>query len=176
MIAMKKCVAAGIKTRAVTVLYSTTILKENLESIYRWLCENNIPEWELLRFYPVGRAAKLVKLNPSNSEYLDTLKFLRGFRGPTKIHFQYLLRMLEGTTRRPAVIKQIGIFPGGEITSCAWAMDNNTLPFKEFYLGKLPKDDLDEIIDRARKTPEYSERVKFCRTIAYLDQKHKEGK
>ena len=51
MIAMKKCVAAGIKTRAVTVLYSATISNENLESVYRWLCENSIPEWELLRFY-----------------------------------------------------------------------------------------------------------------------------
>ncbi len=48
MVAMKKCVAAGIKTRAVTVLYSATISKENLESVYRWLCENSIPEWELL--------------------------------------------------------------------------------------------------------------------------------
>jgi MoaA/NifB/PqqE/SkfB family radical SAM enzyme len=87
MIAMRKCVAVGIKTRAVTVLYSTTMTEKNLESVYRWLCENGISEWELLRFYPVGRGIKLAEFTPSNSEYLKTMKFLRGLRGCTKIFF-----------------------------------------------------------------------------------------
>lgn len=174
MIAMKKCIATGIKTRAVTVLYSATISKENLESVYHWLCENNIPEWELLRFYPIGKAVKLVKLTPSNSEYLNTIKFLRGFRGVTKIHFQHPLRMLEGTTRCPAVIGQIGILPDGQVTACAWALDENCCPLKGFYLGKLPEDDLDEILDNAQKILEYSERAKFCRTIAHVRKVNKE--
>lgn len=176
MIAMKKCVTVGIKTRAVTVLYSTTILKENLESVYYWLCENNITEWELLRFYPVGKGAKLLRITPSDSEYLSAMDFLRKLHGFTRIFFQHSLKILEGTIRCPAAIEAIGILPGGEVTACAWAMNNDTLPFKEFYLGKLPEDDLDEIIDRAQKIPEYSKRAKFCRVIAYLNQKYKEGK
>jgi len=176
MIAMKKCVATGIKTRAVTVLYSDTISEENLESVYRWLCENNISEWELLRFYPVGRAAKLVKLTPSNSEYLNTMKFLRGLRGFTRVFFQHSLRILEGALKCPAVIDSIGILPDGQVTACAWAIDENCCPFKEFRLGKLPEDDLDEILDNARKISEYSERPKFCRTIAYIKKVHKGGK
>jgi len=176
MIAMKKCVAAGIKTRAVTVLYSDTISEENLESVYRWLCKNNISEWELLRFYPVGRAAKLVKLTPSNSEYLNTMKFLRGLRGFTRVFFQHSLRILEGALKCPAVIDSIGILPDGQVTACAWAIDENCCPFKEFRLGKLPEDDLDEILDNARKISEYSERPKFCRTIAYIKKVHKGGK
>ncbi len=173
MMAMKKCIAVGIKVRAITVLYQTTISQENLEDVYHWLCESAISEWELLRFYPVGRSVELSRLTPSNSEYLSTMKFLRGLHGSTKIFFQHSLRILKEGIKCPAVVESIGILPGGEVTACAWAMDDNTRPFKEFYLGKLPEDDLGEIIDRARRIPEYSERVKFCRTIAYIEKKHK---
>jgi len=168
IIAMKKCVAAGIKTRAVTVLYSPTITEKNLKSVYLWLCENGISEWELLRFYLVGRAAKLAEIVPSNLEYLKTMKFLRGLRGFTKIFFQHSLRILEGTIKCPAVVNSIGILPDGQVTACAWAIDENCCPFKGFHLGKLPEDDLSEILERAVKIPDYSERTKFCRTIAYI--------
>lgn len=173
MIAIKKCVAAGIKTRVVTVLYSATISKENLENVYRWLCENNISEWELLRFYPVGKAAKLVEITPSNSKYLNIMKFLRGFHGFTKIFFQHSLKILEGVLKCPAVINSVGILPDGQVTACAWAIDENCCPFKNFHLGKLPEDYLDEMLDSARKVSEYSERTRFCRTIAYIEKNNK---
>lgn len=173
MIAMKECVAMGIKTRAVTVLYSTTISERNLESVYRWLCENNILEWELLRFYPVGRAVKLAEITPSNSEYVNAMKFLRGFHGSTKIFFQHSLRILERVLKCPAVIDSIGILPDGQITACAWAIDSNCRPFKGFRLGKLPEDDLDEILDNAREIPEYSKRTEFCLTIACVGRRSK---
>jgi MoaA/NifB/PqqE/SkfB family radical SAM enzyme len=176
MVAIKKCIAAGIKTRAVTVLYPFTITEKNLESVYRWLCKNNIPEWELLRFYPVGKAVKLVKITPSNSEYLKAMKFLRGLRGFTKVFFPHSLRVLEGTVKCPAVIDSIGILPDGQVTACPWAIDENCYPFKEFRLGKLPEDDLDEILDKARKTSEYSAKTKFCRTIAYVEKSNKGSK
>jgi len=176
-VAMKKCVAVGIKTRTVTVLYSATIAEKNLESVYRWLCENSIPEWELLRFYPVGRATKLTDILPSNSEYLKTMKFLRGLHGFTKIFFQHSLRILEGTVKCPAIVDSIGILPDGQVTACAWAIDENCCPFKGFRLGKLPEDDLDEILERAVKILDYSERTKFCRTIAHTQKNNKrEGK
>lgn len=173
IIAMKKCVAAGIKTRAVTVLYTPTITEKNLESVYRWLCKNGISEWELLRFYPVGRASKLVELTPSNSKYLKTMKFLRGLRGFTKIFFQHSLRILEGTIKCPAVADSIGILPDGQVIACAWAIDESCRPFEGFCLGKLPEDDLDEILEMAVKIPDYSERTKFCRTIAYIRKDNK---
>lgn len=173
MVAMKKCIAAGIKTRAVTVLYPSTITEKNLESVYRWLCENGISEWELLRFYPVGRATKLAELTPSNQEYLKVMKFLRGLHGLTKIFFQHSLRILEGTVKCPAVVDSIGILPDGQVIACAWAIDENCRPFKGFRLGKLPEDDLDEILERAVKIPDYSERTKFCRTIAHIQKGNK---
>jgi MoaA/NifB/PqqE/SkfB family radical SAM enzyme len=175
MIAMKKCVAVGVKTRAVTVLYPTTMTEKNLESIYRWLCENGISEWELLRFYPVGRGIKLAELTPSNSEYLKTMKFLRGLHGFTKIFFQHSLRILEGTIKCPAVVDSIGILPDGTVTACAWAIDDNCRPYPGFRLGKLPEDDLDEILENALKIPEYCKRTNFCRTIARIQKIIKGG-
>lgn len=173
MIAMKKCVAAGIKTRAVAVLYPVTMTGKNLESVYRWLCENGVPEWELLRFYPVGRSIKLAELTPSNSEYLKIIKFLRGLHGSTRIFFQHSLRILEGTTKCPAVVESLGILPDGTVTACAWAIDDNCRPFPEFRLGKLPEDDLDEVLEKARKIPEFCTKTNFCRTIAYIQKSNK---
>jgi MoaA/NifB/PqqE/SkfB family radical SAM enzyme len=176
MVAMKKCIAAGIKTKAVTVLYLSTITEKNLESVYRWLCENGISEWELLRFYPVGRATKLAELTPSNQEYLKAMKFLRGLHGFTKIFFQHSLKILEGTVKCPAVVDSIGILPDGQVTACAWAIDENCCPFEGFRLGKLPEDDLDEILERTVKILDYSERTKFCRTIAHIQKGKKKVK
>ncbi|TSD04195.1 MAG: radical SAM domain-containing protein [Parcubacteria group bacterium Athens0714_12] len=173
MVAMEKCIAAGIKTRVVTVLYLSTITEKNLESVHRWLCENGISEWELLRFYPVGRATKLAKFTPSNQEYLKAMNFLRGLHGFTKIFFQHSLRILEGTVKCPAVVDSIGILPDGHVVACAWAIDENCCLFKGFRLGKLPEDDLDEILERAVKIPDYSERTKFCRTIAHTQKGNK---
>ena len=170
MVAMKKCVVAEIKTRAVTVLYSTTITEENLRSIYHWLCENRIPEWELLRFYPVGKANRIARLTPSDTEYLNAMKFLRGLHGFTQIFFQHSLRMLEKLSKCPAVSDSIGILPDGQVTACAWAIDSNCRPFEKFRLGKLSEDDLDEIIDNAQNISEYSKKTKFCRTITYIGE------
>jgi len=41
---IKKCVDAGIKTRAVTPLYPLTMRKENLGSVYHFLSEQGCPE------------------------------------------------------------------------------------------------------------------------------------
>lgn len=180
MLAMEKCIAAGIRVRAVTVLYSTTISQEisqeNLEGVYRWLCDNNIPEWELLMFYPVGRATALATLVPSDKEYLNVLKFLRGLRGFTKVLFQHSFKVLEGKMKCPAVVNSIGILPDGQVTACAWAINNNCFPFPGFRVGKLPEDDLDEIVEKARQIPEYCKRVTFCRTIAYTKKEKNGGK
>lgn len=175
MVAMKKCIAAGIKTRAITVLYSVTITEKNLKSVYYWLCENGVSEWELLRFYPVGRATKLAELTPTNQEYLKAMMFLRELHGFTKIFFQHSLRILEGTVGCPAVVDSIGILPDGQVIACSWAIDENCRPYKRFRLGKLPEDDLDEILEKAVKISDYSERAKFCRTIAHIQKRQQKG-
>jgi len=150
-----------------------------VEQATRWLPSRKIGvsmKWELLRFYPVGRGIKLAELTPSNSEYLKTMKFLRGLHGFTKIFFQHSLRILEGAIKCPAVVDSIGILPDGTVTACAWAIDDNCRPYPEFRLGKLPEDDLDEILENALKIPEYCKRTNFCRAIAHVQKVTKGGK
>lgn len=174
MAAMKKCVAMGINVRAITVLYPITMSKKNLEDIYYWLCSNKIPEWELLRFYPVGRATDFVDVIPSNENYLKTMSFLKNLRGFTRIFFQHSLKILEGDLRCPAVLDSIGILPNGKVTACAWALSKNCFPFRGFYLGKLPEENLDVILAKAKLSSKFAKMVKFCRTIAFKEKKYED--
>jgi len=173
MKAMRKCIANGIRVRAITVLYSETISGKNLADLYSWLCKNNVSEWELLRYYPVGRSRNLAKIMPSKEKYLEAVKFLRRLHGPTKIFFQHSLNMLEKDISCPAAINSFGILPDGTIIACAWALDKNCSPLSGFYLGKLPEEDIDSVIANAQQNPMYCRRVNFCRTIIELDKGEK---
>lgn len=170
-LAMKKCAESGISVRAVTVLYSYTLSKTNLKNIYNWLSNNGVLEWELLRFYPVGRASRFPELIPSDSEYLETMEFLRGLKGSTKTFFQHSMNMLEKNGSCPAIKESIGILPGGEVVLCPWAMDADAKPLKRFYIGKLPEDDLSDIMKKAKKKIEGLGSGRCCRAICYLRKK-----
>ena len=97
------------------------------------------------------------------------MKFLRGLHGFTRIFFQHSLEMLENLSKCLG-LDSIGILPDGQVTACAWAIDSDCRPLKKARLGKLPEDDLDEIMDNARKSSEYFKKTKFCRTIAYIGE------
>jgi MoaA/NifB/PqqE/SkfB family radical SAM enzyme len=144
--------------------------KDNLENIYYWLCDNRIPEWELLRFYPVGRTTEFVGITPSNEEYLKTMSFLKSLRGFTRVFFQHSLKILEGNSRCSAGIDSIGILSNGEMIACTWALDRNCFPFKGFYLGKLPEENLDAILKKVKLDSEFSKTANFCRTIAFKEK------
>jgi len=103
--AIKKCVDAGIKTRAVTPLFPLTMRKENLESVYHFLCEQSCPERELLRFYPVGRGKTFLKENLEEiirrsrekpefkKKYCRTLNFLKNNQLPNIYRYRnYFLK------------------------------------------------------------------------------------
>ncbi len=166
---IKKCVNKGIKTRAVTPLFPLTMRKENLESVYHFLCEQGCPEWELLRFYPVGRGKTFLKDMPTNDDYREVMDFVDNFQGFTKVIFQHSLRLLRGEGKCPAVWKSIGILPNGKVTACAWAINEQMNPINGlFYLGKLPEENLEEIIRRAREKPEFKKEAKYCRTLNFL--------
>jgi len=172
MDAMKKLVCAGIKKiTAVTVLYSATMSKTNLVGIYQWFCDNKIHQWDILKFYPVGRATKWIDFSPSDLEYLETMNFLRKLRGFTKIHFQHSLELLESKLKCPAGIESFGILPDGTVTACAWALNNHCRPLKKFNLGKLPEGNLDDMLKTAHETI-YSQKTNFCR-IAKCRKKDK---
>ena len=170
VVALQECVERDIKVRAVTVLYPNTMKETNLRGVYNLLCEMGISEWELLRFYPVGRGRIRQKTIPSSSDYKETMQFLRSFRGSTKIFFQHSLRMLEAKIICPAVREAIGILPDGQVTACAWGIDRKAQPLPEFYLGKLPEQRLSEIIQEAKTKPEFQEEASYCRILASLER------
>ena len=142
----------------------------NLKNVYDFLCDIGVNEWELLRFYPIGRGGIRQKSIPSASDYKETMQFLRSFRGSTKIFFQHSLKMLEEKIVCPAVREAIGILPDGQVTACAWGIDRKTQPFPEFFLGKLPEQRLSEIIQTAKAKPKFQPEVNYCRVIASLER------
>lgn len=163
MEAMKILVRAGVKVSAVTILYANTISAENLRGIYGWLCENGVQEWDILKYYPVGRGEGNVRVSPTEDEYLAAMDFLRGLQGSTHISFQHSLRVIEGTAKCHAAVNSIGILPDGQVTACAWALHKGGDSFEDFKIGKLPEDDLDEILERARIGLGFQNQVDFCR-------------
>lgn len=172
IMAMKECVAAGIKTRAITVLYPFTMKESNLRSIYGELCKLEVPEWELLRFYPVGRAKQFLHLVPSRNDYLKAMDLLRTFQGSTKIFFQHSLKMLEGCGICPAVHKAIGILPDGSVTACAWALNAQAQPISFFRIGKMPEQKIVDILKLAQKRTEYQHNVHESRIITWLESQN----
>lgn len=172
VVALKECIAAGIKTRAVTVLYPLTMKESNLRGVYELLCELGVPEWELLRFYPVGKAKRFSRLVSSTEDYLKTMALLRTFRGPTKIFFQHSLRMLEGDGVCPAVNHSLGILPDGSVSACAWAINVQAQPIADsFRLGKMPEQKIGDIVRAAKKRPEFRQDAHESRIISWLEER-----
>ncbi|KKQ54772.1 MAG: Radical SAM domain protein [Parcubacteria group bacterium GW2011_GWA2_38_13] len=171
VLALRQCINAGVRTRAITVLYPLTMKESNLRAVYQLLCELGAPEWELLRFYAVGKAKHLSRLVPSREDYLNTMALLRSFRGPTKIFFQHSLRMLEGNGVCPAVHKSLGILPDGSVSACAWAINTQVQPISEhFMLGKVPEHKIRDIITAAKKRIEFQIEAHESRIITWLDK------
>jgi len=168
MRALKKLATAGIRCSAVTILYPLTMARENLTSLHRWLCENRIPQWDILKFSPVGRGSKYVGLIVPDKEYLETMQFIEQLGGPIRIAFQHSLRVLAGKYTCHATHETIGILPDGTIVSCAWALDDEGRPLDGFYLGKLPEEKLGDILKRALDSPAYKNRPLTCRIMDCL--------
>ena len=163
MKAMKKLVEAGVKVSAVTILYANTIPSENLRGIYDWLCKNGIQEWDILKYYPVGRGEGSADFAPTKDDYLAVINLLRSFNGSTHISFQHSLKVIEGNAKCHAAVNSFGILPDGQVTACAWALHEGGSPFEDFKIEKLPEEDLDEILRRARTNLGFKHQTNYCR-------------
>ncbi len=173
MQALKKLASAGIRCSAVTILYPFTMTKYNLLSLHGWLCKNNISQWDILKFSTVGRGTGHNNLVVSNDEYLEMMQFIESLGGPIRIAFQHSLRVLAGNYTCHAAHESIGILPDGTAVSCAWALDQDGKPLDGFYLGKLPEDNLGDILKKALESLAYKNRQATCRI---LDYQNREGK
>lgn len=165
MRALKTLAAAGIRCSAVTILYPLTMDDDNLRNLHTWLCANSIPQWDFLKFSKVGRGIEHEDLVVSDAEYRERMQFIESLGGPIRIAFQHSLRMLNGQEACRAVHESIGILPDGTVISCAWALDHNGQPLEGFRLGKLPEDDLGDILKKALESPDYTSRPSACRIL-----------
>lgn len=138
----------------------STILKRNnansyiLSMVLQHIIRHDATEWELLRYYPVGRAFKMSQLEPTLNQYLDVLRFVRSARQTYAqeigIRFQHSLAyLLEGVAENcQAVTNQIAVRSNGLVVACPWSHDiegNALSPL--FVLGKLPEMTVGEILE-----------------------------
>ena len=148
----------GIYTGIQTVLARSNCTKENLSALYRWLCQNDVDEWSLLRFYPSGRGADFPEECLNEEELLQIVRFIQALDAqnlsPAKprLHFHYTIQGHNGyTTECRCVKKSIGIFPNGDVTACFWASDRESHISKEFFrLGNVRTETLAEILRNSR--------------------------
>lgn len=162
---LKNLVEAGVKVRAVTILHKGTIQRCNLKSVYKWLCDNGIQEWDIIKLCPVGRTRKIDFLISCDSDYCEAVNFISNLDGSTKVVFQHTFGIMKKQRKCHAAVKSIGILPDGTVTACAWALDDRCRPLSGFYIGRLPEDDLDEILFKARNELNYSTRSENCRIL-----------
>lgn len=168
MRALKKLVSAGVNCSAVTILYPLTMTQDNLASLHKWLCENDIAQWSILKFCTAGRGVGQKELVASNEEYLATMRFIEGLGGSVLVAFQHSLKVLAGQYVCHAAHGSIGILPDGTVVSCAWALDRDGRPLDGFRLGKLPEEDLVDVLKRALASDAYKCRPTTCRIIEHF--------
>lgn len=149
--AMIKLKESGFKVGAQTVITNENINYRKIYKLYRWIVENKIDGWSLLRFFPSGRGKRYSDLVPSYSSYCDVVSWIKEIsKGENvEISFQYLLPNHDKYSLEcRAVRKSIGITPNGTVVSCFWALDEHMKPKNEkFILGKLPDQSIDEIMN-----------------------------
>lgn len=145
----------GIRTGIQTVLTRSTCNFVNLATLYRWLCENHVDNWSLLRFYPSGRGAAFQDecLSPEQERW--AVGFIQGMNegnpssGKPATDFHYTMKgHPKYSPDCRCVRKSIGILPDGTVTACFWAVDaNGHIADPAYRLGSLKETTLCEILN-----------------------------
>ncbi len=169
MKAIELLAKTDVKVTAVTVLYGLGLPLERLRVIYDWLCDNNVWSWSVLRFCPVGSGVNFRRLAMKDSDYIRLVEYVQSFSGSTRISIQHSLRVLRGEYLCHAATNTMGILPDGVVSACAWALNESCHPLENFRIGKLPEDNLDDILTRAQQVLGYRERKGYCRILRGLN-------
>ena len=149
----------GIRVGIQTVLAASNCTEDNLSAVYSWLCEHNVDNWSLLRFYPSGRGAKYPEQRLSAERECWAVQFIQSLdrqnHAPRKpvVDFHYTIKgHSKYSCECRCVRRSIGILPNGDVTACFWAVGENHVVLPEYLLGSLRKDTLPQILagDAAR--------------------------
>lgn len=144
----------GINVGIQTVLAKSNCNTENLNNLYRFMCENHVDNWSILRFYPSGRGRNFSEECIDIQDELSAVKFIYKLDSMNtsvnkpNIDFHYTMH---GHPKHSNVCrcvrKSIGIMPNGDVTACFWAVDSNTgVISPKFMLGSLKDKTLSQIL------------------------------
>ncbi len=155
---IRRCKKYKIPTRAITVLKKNNSSEIQLEELAKYFSFLEVNSWEFLRYYPVGRAQKFEGYVLTPREYKDALGVIDRLKdeySQIDIKIQHSLQNLRNAEKKTgrvgcdAVQDSIGILPDGTILACAWAIGLNGEALDPYFvLGKLPEENLDEIMDK----------------------------
>lgn len=102
------------------MLKKSNVSPKNLSKIYFFLIENSIEEWEILRFYQVGRAANIHALNPDDNELKEAIKYIDELKKENIIQISYqhsLNNKIHGNVKCNVLSHSIGIFADGTVSN-----------------------------------------------------------
>jgi MoaA/NifB/PqqE/SkfB family radical SAM enzyme len=174
--ALKKLVSNGYRVGVQTVLRRDNIDQETLKSLYNLLKYIGVQEWSLLKLLSVGRYANRSELIPSDASYKKAVDFIQNLAKETgsnpKPNFQYLLpKNNQRQISCRAVTKSFGINPIGKVSACFWALDKQGEPFEKFVLGKLPEENIYDILS-SEKANYWRSRKTGCDLLKYVGNEY----
>lgn len=172
---VKKFVEYGFTVGVQTVLKQVNMNRETLKNLLNLLVTLGVQRWSLLKFFPVGRYFKKFDYAPSDQAYRETTALIQELiqKYPIEAHFQYLMPRYDMQNFRcRAVTKSIGILPSGKISACFWALGKHGEPLPEFVLGKLPEENIYNILNsgRANYWREQAETVNNCELLKNIEK------
>lgn len=148
--AIKVCKKEKIHVSVSTVIKRGNCSQRTLSRIYNFLLANDVKEWEILRYYQVGRATDIYALVPDETKLLSAIQYINKLiqENVIDISFQHSLEnKINGIVKCNALSRSIGILADGVVTACAWGLGYNGSPIDEkFILGYMPKQELKSIL------------------------------
>lgn len=144
---------AGVSVGIQTVICRKNCQRESMSSLLDWLCEHQVDQWSILRFFASGRGEVYRELEMTAEENLQAVHMIKDLcddREGNKpdLDFHYLMPGHEKSSDVcRCVRKSIGILPNGNVTACFWALDREmVIKDEKFYLGNVLETSLSEIL------------------------------
>ncbi|MDH4329957.1 MAG: radical SAM protein [Candidatus Moranbacteria bacterium] len=165
--AIARLVDAGFFVGVQTVLRRENMFKETIKRLHKHLLLLGVKKWSFLKFAPVGRGYSKCENHPSDEEYRkfsDVIKHVT-LNSMIEVHYQYLMPLSPARDFYCRAIKDsIGIAPDGTVSSCFWAFNQNGKPFDDVVLGKVPEDNILDILksEKAREWLSYGKTKNYC--------------
>ena len=166
-IAIQRLVGAGFLVGVQTVLRRENMLKEILDGLHTHLEILGVSKWSFLCYAPVGRGYSKYEHYPTNEDYVKFSEVIKEVTSDSsmEIYYQYLMpRKNKRSFNCRAVVDSIGISPKGNVSACFWAFKPDGTLFNEVILGKLPEENIEEILqsDKAIQWSEYGQKENYC--------------